>query len=340
MDRYAAGSIRREQNNSRNFSYLDAYVARRTAAPQLTLRPRRQSECPNWWRGRVYSEMQIQTPRLYWQADIAPAARIIHGDCLSWMLGVEGRESYDLVFADPPFNIGREYDGISDSRPWDEYIEWTKDWLIAAYALLRKGGVLYVHVPDRVAPVVLRMMQFWDAEQIAWIIWHYRFGQWTSNSFISSKCHGLVFKKPGAEHIWNPNDVLVPSDRAAKYGDSRTENSATPGLRVPFDVWGADISTIDGEFMDGDGSYWGRVSGSHSNAERRPLHDNQLPERYLERIIRAWTNPGSWVLDAFLGSGTSMVVARALGRHSTGVEQSEAYCESIKERVLKGAVRV
>lgn len=279
-------------------------------------------------------------PKLFWASETSPAARIIHGDSLSWMEGVEGRESYHLVFADPPFNIGREYDGYNDNLPQEQYEEWTKNWLIAAYTLVRKGGLLYLHVPDDVAKIAIRQLHFWNAEQIEWVIWHYRFGQCGKSKLIRSKCHGMLFKKPGAPHTWNPDAILVPSDRATVYADARTEESSTPGLRVPFDVWGANISTVDGEILDGDGSYWGRVTGSHSNAERRPLHDNQLPERYLERVIKAWSNPGDWLLDPFGGSGTTITVANALGRHCTTVEQSAAYCESIKDRVLKGAVRV
>jgi DNA modification methylase len=92
-------------------------------------------------------------------------------------------------------------------------------------------------------------------------------------------------------------------------------------------VWGA-----DGE------QYWGRVQGN--SQERRDGHPNQLPEVYLERVIRGLSNPGDLVLDPFLGSGTTCTVARALGRRSIGVEISPVFDASAFDRIQQGAVRV
>lgn len=105
-------------------------------------------------------------------------------------------------------------------------------------------------------------------------------------------------------------------------------NTKTPGKRVPFDVWGVDEQ------------YFGRVSGAHSNKERRPQHPNQVPEVVVKRALLATTNPGDLVLDPFAGSGTTGAVARALGRRSIGIEISPEYAKSAFERIKEGAVRV
>ena len=86
------------------------------------------------------------------------------------------------------------------------------------------------------------------------------------------------------------------------------------------------------------GQYWGRIQGN--NKERRHGHHNQIPEVYLERIIRACSNEGDLVLDPFLGSGTTCTVARAFGRRSIGVEYSPVNAESAWDRVINvGMVR-
>jgi DNA modification methylase len=95
------------------------------------------------------------------------------------------------------------------------------------------------------------------------------------------------------------------------------------GLRVPMDVWY--------------GKYWGRVQGN--NKERRHGHDNQLPEVYLERVIECSSNPGDLVLDPFLGSGTTGVVAHALGRNFIGCEYSKANAKGACERISMGPIR-
>ncbi len=161
---------------------------------------------------------------------------------------------------------------------------------------------------------------------INWCIWHYRFGQNRLGAFINSKVHALYFVKDPKRRIWRPDEILEPSDRATTYFDPRTHSKkeGPNGLRVPMDVWY--------------GRYWGRIQGN--NKERRPNHDNQLPEVYLERVIRACTEEDMLVLDPFLGSGTTCVVARELGRRSIGIEYSKASALSAFERIKLGAVRV
>ena len=100
------------------------------------------------------------------------------------------------------------------------------------------------------------------------------------------------------------------------------------GQRVPFTVWG----------VPSDGDYWGRIQGN--NKERCPGCDNQLPEVYLERIIRAYSNKGDAILDPFCGSATTAVVAAALGRSAVTCDVSKAAVNDAKSRLKKGAVRV
>jgi DNA modification methylase len=94
------------------------------------------------------------------------------------------------------------------------------------------------------------------------------------------------------------------------------------GLRVPMDVWY--------------GKYWGRIQGN--NKERRHNHHNQIPEVYLERVIKACSNPGDLVLDPFCGSGTTSTVARGLSggaRRSITIEFSAVNASSAWERITK-----
>jgi DNA modification methylase len=126
------------------------------------------------------------------------------------------------------------------------------------------------------------------------------------------------FSSGGGDRIWNPDSILELSDRASIYADPRTmAKDANKGLRVPMDVWY--------------GKYWGRIQGN--NKERRHNHHNQIPETYLERVIKACSNVGSLVLDPFCGSGTTSTVARALGRRSITIEYSEVNAKSAWERI-------
>jgi len=251
----------------------------------------------------------------------APRTEVYVGDCRKVLYyGIDARP--DLIFADPPFNWDMPYDQWKDEMPRDEYLQFTYEWLDACAFKLADNGALWVNIPDDTAAEIVMHLKAIGLMLINWCIWHYRFGQYTNSRFIASKTHLLYFGRP-TPRTWNPDDILVPSDRASKYNDPRTQNTENPGLRVPLDVWyGEGFSRIQG-----------------NNRERRPLHPNQLPERLLERIIRACTDPGGLVLDPFLGSGTTCVVARALGRRSIGIEYSPTYAISAFKRIQDGPVR-
>ncbi len=229
----------------------------------------------------------------------------------------------DIVFADPPFNWDVNYGKWQDNMPRDEYLKFTYEWLDACLRVLAPHGSIWVNIPDDTAAEVVVYLKGKNLTMMNWCIWHFRFGQCRNSNFIVSKVHVLYFVKDPAKRIWNPDQVREPSDRATTYADARTRRTQTPGLRVPLDVWY--------------GQYWGRIQGN--NKERRAKHENQIPEVYMDRVIRACSNEGNLVLDPFLGSGTTSTVARALRRRSIGIEYSKAIAKSAFERIKHGPVR-
>ncbi len=272
--------------------------------------------------------------------------RVYAGDCRQILAGLDEARKHkvDLVFADPPFNWSRaydrwettgakqadvakvrsdgaKYDTWDDSIPREDYITFTHQWIKGCVDALRPGGSLWINIPDdTAAEIVVYVKNTLKIPLINWCIWHYRFGQNRASAFINSKVHALHFVKPGGTPTWNPERVLEPSDRATTYFDPRTlskKDGMPAGMRLPMDVWY--------------GQYWGRVQGN--NKERRPGHDNQLPEAYLERVILACSNENDLVLDPFLGSGTTGAVAHAYKRRFIGCEFSRANLLSAFQRI-------
>ena len=254
-----------------------------------------------------------------------PSTDVFVGDCRTILQKLDPG-TIDLVFADPPFNWDVKYGDWDDKRPRQEYVQFTHEWLDACIRALADHGSLWVNIPDDTAAEIVMHLKSRGLHMINWCIWHFRFGQNRSGNFIVSKVHALYFAKDKTNRCWNPDSVLEPSDRAAVYDDQRTFNKkqGENGLRVPLDVWY--------------GLNWGRVQGN--NKERRANHQNQLPEVYLERVIRSCSNEGDLVLDPFLGSGTPCTVARALNRRSIGIEYSEKNARSAFQRIKKGAIRI
>lgn len=253
-----------------------------------------------------------------------PKIKAIVGDCRE-VIPTLGRK-FDFVFADPPFNIGQRYQDFVDRKSADEHWKFMEAWVNACWDAC--NGVMALHGPDDLAEDYITIAiqgGFWRLRK-AWINWHYRFGKCGRSNWIDARCHCLIYAKT-PQHTWNPETVLVESDRV-KYGDKRIHETDNGGKRLPGTVWG----------VPSDGPYWGRVQGN--SAERRKGHPNQLPEVYLERLIRAYTNPGDWILDPFCGSGTTAVVAQALDRNCVTIDISAESIASTRERLKKGAVRV
>lgn len=265
-----------------------------------------------------------------------PPCKLLVGDCRPIMAAMPA-ESVDLIVADPPFNQGEPYSVWKDTLPGQEYRQFTRGWLDGCVRLLREHGSLWINVPDQIAArVVVHLEDTHGMTQVDWCIWHYRFGQWKDSGFIRSKSHALHFVWDRRKATWNPDMVLVDSDRKTKYADPRTDATEKPGQRVPLDVWGI-TDAFDPDYP-GDGPYWGRVQGN--NAERNPVSPNQLPEKYIERVILSCSNPGDTVFTPFAGAGTELTVARALRRVGLGTEIGEAEATAAAERVERGAVRV
>lgn len=266
-----------------------------------------------------------------------PAWSVINGDCLDAMKRMHERGILaDLIFADPPFNIGQEYSGHDDRMNPVEFLKFLGcriGWMIDCLA---PDGTLCVHVPDDLVFAVESAVVSRGLTRAEWIVWHYRFGQWSNSGLINSKAHCLVYCRDAARRTWNPEAILVESDRV-KYGDARTQRARTPGRRVPLDVWGVN-ETFASDY-GGDGPYWGRVSGAGSNKERCPGHPNQLPIRYLQRIVRGFSNHGDLVIDPFTGSGTTGLVCRHESRRFIGVEICPEATASARKRIENGYYR-
>jgi len=236
--------------------------------------------------------------------------KIICGDCVK-VLGKVKEPFADLIFADPPFNIGYKYDKYNDKRKKEHYIAWTKEWMAACKNVLKPGGAFYIAIGDDYAANVKITADEMGLIMRNWIIWYYTFGQQTKNKFARSHTHIFYFVNDKKNFTFNDYAVRVPSDRQLIYNDRR----ANPAGKMPDDVW-------DGH---------SRVCGTFR--ERAGWHPCQMPESLLKKIIAVSSNRGDLVLDPFMGSGTTAAAAYQLGRNYTGVEISQDYASRAMSRL-------
>ena len=240
--------------------------------------------------------------------------QIVRGDALR-VLPAWPEGCVDLVFADPPFNIGYAYDRYRDNRPPQEYLDWTERWIDACLRVLKADGTFWIAIGDEYAAEI-RVRMRGRATLRNWVVWHYTFGQNCKLKFNRSHTHLFYFVKDPERFTFNSDDprVRVPSDRQLKYNDKR----ANPNGRLPHDVW-----------------TFPRVCGTFK--ERVGWHPCQMPVELLERIVLACSRRGEVVLDPFAGSGTTLVAAAKNDRRWVGVELSEDYARRATRRLIQEA---
>ncbi len=236
---------------------------------------------------------------------------IIVGDCVE-IFGNAAEPFADLIFADPPFNIGYKYDVYEDRKAYDEYYAWTEKWMSACCRALKPSGSMWVAIGDDYAAEIRIISNRLGLHLRNWVIWHYTFGQSTQKKFARSHTHLFYWVKDPGQFTFNDGEVRVPSARQTTYADKR----ANPRGKLPDDVWS-----------------FSRVCGTFN--ERVKWHPCQMPERLLERIIRVSSNAGDLVADPFSGSGTTCAAAAQLGRRYFGVDISEKYVRHSIDRIAE-----
>lgn len=143
--------------------------------------------------------------------------------------------SVDLVFADPPFNIGYDYDEYDDSKECAHYLDWSGHWIGAVHRVLKPDGTFWLAIGDEYAAELKVLSQKIGFHCRSWVVWYYTFGVNCTRKFNRSHAHLFQFIKDDKQFTFNAEDpaVRVPSARALVYGDSR----ANPKGRLPDDTW-------------------------------------------------------------------------------------------------------
>jgi site-specific DNA-methyltransferase (adenine-specific) len=253
--------------------------------------------------------------------------RIHHGDCITGLQSLpEG--CVDLAFADPPFNIGYEYDEYDDRLEDEKYLDWSSQWIAQVYRVLKPTGAFWLAIGDEYAAQLKLLAERLGFRTRSWVIWYYTFGVHCVNKFTRSHAHLFYFLKNDKHFTFNSSEIAVPSARQLVYNDRR----ANPAGRMPDDTWILRPQDCrDGFNADEDTWYFPRVSGTFK--ERAGFHGCQMPEQLLGRIIRACSNRDDVVIDPFSGSATTLVVAKKLGRQFLGFELSSDYYRRGSERL-------
>jgi modification methylase len=247
----------------------------------------------------------------------AGAEGILEGDCVAEMARMESG-SVDLVFADPPYNLqlrGELYrpdnsrvDGVDDD--WDRfesfaaYDAFTRAWLAETRRLLRPDGAIWVigtyHNVHRLG-AALQDMGFWLQNDVVWV---------KTNPMPNFR--GTRFCNAHETLIW-----AARSEAARPVFNYEAMKALNEGIQMRSD-WRLPVCAGPERLRDGEG---------------RKAHPTQKPEALLHRVLLATTRPGDRVLDPFAGTGTTLAVARRLGRRAVGIERDPEHAARARARL-------
>src|SRR5262245_61089965 len=168
--------------------------------------------------------------------------------------------SVDLAFADPPFNIGYEYDLYHDKLASDRYLAWCRDWIAEVVRVLKPTGTFWLAIGDEYAAELKVLMQRkLGLHCRSWVIWYYTFGVNCTKKFSRSHAHLFHMVKEPKEFTFNADAIRVPSARQLVYGDGR----ANPNGRLPDDTWVLRPQDVQQSFQaDEDTWYFPRINGT------------------------------------------------------------------------------
>lgn len=229
------------------------------------------------------------------------------------------KESVDLIIADPPYNLTKNFGGnIFSKKKSDEYEKYTRKWLSLVAPLLKKSGSIYVCADWQTSIVLANVLQEFFIVRNR-ITWQREKGRGAKMNWKGAH-EDVWFATVSNDYTFNLDAVKMRRKVIAPY----RENG------MPKD-W---QKTEYGNFRDTcPSNFWDDITVPFWSMPENTAHPTQKPEKLLAKILLASSNKGDVVLDPFLGSGSTSVTAKKLSRHYIGIEQNAQYCAWAEKRL-------
>lgn len=244
---------------------------------------------------------------------------LFEGDCLELLSAVPA-DSVKLIVTSPPYNLGKEYE---DRLTLKTYLEQQGQVITECVRALHPNGSICWQVGNyvndgEIIPLDIKLYPIFEALGLHMrnrIIWHFGHGLHASRRF-SGRYEVILWLTKSDQYTFNLDAVRVPQKYPEKKhfkGPKRGELSGNPLGKNPSDIW--------------------EIPNVKSNHVEKTVHPCQFPVELIERLVLSMTDPGDWVLDPFMGTGTTAIAALMHGRKAIGAEILPKYIEITKERI-------
>jgi site-specific DNA-methyltransferase (adenine-specific) len=252
---------------------------------------------------------------------------IIHADTLE-VLPSLASESAQIIIADPPYNIGKDFGNDSDKQPMDEYLVWCDKWIHECLRILKPNGTMFVYGFSEILALILARIPYGIKRR--WLVWHYtnknvasvKFWQRSHESILLLWKEDKVFHQDEVREAYTETFLngAAGKERAStkgrfSNGEKKTTYTAHPNGALPRDV--IKIPALAG--------------GAGKN--ERVDHPTQKPLLLCDKLLRSCKQEDGYVLIPFAGSGSECVAAKKLGLPYIGIEINKEYIELINSRL-------
>ena len=268
-------------------------------------------------------EAELLQPRLLTEKDLElhheMVDKTIHGDLLR-ILPLLPNQFADLIIIDPPYNLTKDFHGTKfNARSENDYDAFLVSWFPEVCKKLKDNGSLYICGDWKCTAALQRAVEK-ELTILNRITWQREKGRGAKANWKNSMEDIWFAVKDPDNYYFNVEAVMMKRRVLAPYKENGT----------PKD-W---ESTSEGNFrLTHPSNFWDDISVPFWSMPENTDHPTQKPEKLIAKLVLASSQPGDIIFDPFLGSGTTSVVAKKLGRHFCGVEINEQYCLWAEKRL-------
>lgn len=243
--------------------------------------------------------------------------KVFNEDCMAGLKRIPDG-TIDLIIADTPYCLGKDYGNNSDKLNPEDYLKWSKSWIDEIIPKMKDTGSFYIFLTWQYSPEIFSYIKT-KLKMINEIIWDRRVPSMggSTRSFTSVHDNIGVFVKT-KKYYFDLDSIRIPYDPETKKARSRSIFVGHKWLEIgynPKDIWS--------------------ISRIHAQDPEREKHPTQKPIEIIERMIKASSPKNGIVLDPFMGSGTTASACYKLGRKFLGFEINSNYCKIIENRLKK-----
>jgi site-specific DNA-methyltransferase (adenine-specific) len=252
---------------------------------------------------------------------------VIQGDTIK-ILPTLASNSAQIIIADPPYNIGKDFGNKSDKQPMDEYLEWCDKWIAECMRILKSNGTMFIYgFSENLALILARIPLSINRR---WIVWHYTNKTVPSLNFWQRSHESIIV-------LWKDDKMFHRDEVREAYTDGFLNGAA-----------GKERTTTKGRFSKGEKTttYTAHPDGAlprdvikiptlagGSGMNERVDHPTQKPLILCDKLIRSCMQTDGYVLIPFAGSGSECVAAKKLNLPFVGIELNSEYIKLIHERL-------